>query len=248
VNARALYCANTVVKVRAKFMFCFNEGCVPHWDTGDKAFTDRMLVFPCMSKFVDPDHPFWLRKLRAPDLPENRWIFPKVLDVVERVLKPDVAGITRWLIKGHDRLRADPGAFSKLPAAMTDFKTGMLSLTGELREWLLVQMEYLGSDAQRDGDFGLPHVNLYQVYLRYVDKRRGPPGKKLKMLDLYESIRVLVDGVHKAVPDFRYTPSRTNPTEKMAGMYRVMRWKLRDEEEEGDAPNPGYNRGASGFH
>jgi hypothetical protein len=237
-----------LIKLKAKFAFCFNQGCVPNWTVNDSAFTDRMLVFPCMSKFVDKEHPLWARKLADPELAENRWIFPKVLDMVETVLKPDAAGITRWLIRGYDKLQMTEGAFTKLPAIMTDFKTGMLSLTGPLREWLLVQMEDLGPDVAPEGMLGIPRINLRSVYNMYVDKRIGPPGRKVTMLELYDSIRVLVDGVQKTAPNFIYTPSRTNPTERMMGSYWVLRWRLRIEEGDVDLPNPGYNRGASGFH
>jgi hypothetical protein len=199
-----------------------------------------------MSKFVDKEHPLWARHEAHPDLPENKWIFRKVLDMVEKELKPDAAGITRWLIRGYDKLKVTEGAFTKLPAVMVDFKAGMLSLTSSLREWLLGQMEDLGADCPDEpGGLGPQRIDLLAVWKLYNDKRHGPLGQKISRLELFDSIRVLVDGVQKTHPNWTYIPSRTNPSERAAGTFYVKKWRLQGEDNEEDH---GFNRGMSGFH
>jgi hypothetical protein len=144
-------------------------------------------------------------------------------------------------------LKANPGVFSRLPPVMTDFKTTMISLTGPLKEWLLVQLEYVGANsATRDAFGNIKIVNLRLVHARYVDRRHGPPGKKLGMLQLFESIRMLVDGPHKADPDYLVTPNVFSPNDPLTSDYQVRRWRLREVED--DARDDRGLRGASGFH
>ena len=98
----------------------FNEGDCPKFDSGDAAFTNRMLVAPMRSKFV----------IGAADV-DDEFVFE---------MDPEIhSKFDGWCSALADILldhMSHPNTFNTLPVSMTEWRQGITMADNPLAQWL----------------------------------------------------------------------------------------------------------------